>query len=120
MGGPGHVRAVTGGVASPYKSVLHRGQYLLGDKGMLLSRNLIGPFKETEITGAADRNFNYQLARLWVKSEHAIGILKGRWSSLKELRLSLLTDKQFSFALAWIMACVVLHNVCLEKGNRFP
>lgn len=75
------------------------GQDLLGDKGMLYSRNLIGPFKEPEITGPEHRNFNYQLARLRVKSEHTIGILKGRWGSLKELRLALSTDKGDTFPL---------------------
>lgn len=87
---------------------------------MLYSRNLIGSFKEPEITGPEYQNFNYQLARLRVESEHMIGILKGRWGSLKELRLAFSTDKQFSVALTWVMACVVLHNVCVEKGDTFP
>ncbi|KAK1861463.1 hypothetical protein I4F81_004047 [Pyropia yezoensis] len=87
------------------------GQYLLGDQGMLYSRNLIGPCKQPEMNGPEHRNFNYQLARLRVKSEHTIGILKGRWGSLEELRIALSTDKHFSFALTWVMAYVVLHNV---------
>jgi len=96
------------------------GQYLLGDKGMLYSRHVIGPFKEPECTCAEHRNYNYQLARLRVKSEHAIGILKGRWGSLKELRLTLATDRQFSFAMTWITACIVLHNICVDEGDDFP
>jgi len=52
------------------------GQYLLGDKGMLYSRHVIGPFKKQECTCSEHRSYNYQLARLRVTSEHAIGVLK--------------------------------------------
>ena len=96
------------------------GQYLLGDKGMPYSRDVIGPLKEPECTCAEHRSYNYQLARLRVKSEHAIGILKGRWGGLKELRLTLATDRQISFAMTWITACIVLHNICVDEGDDFP
>jgi len=96
------------------------GQFLLGDKGMPYSRFVIRPFKEPECTCAEHRNFNYQLARLRVKFEHAMGILKGRWSSVKELRLVLAADLHFSFALSWITAFIVLQNVCVEVGDGFP
>ena len=68
------------------------GKYLLGDKGTLYSRHVIRPFKGPDCTCAEHRNYNYQLARLRDKSEHAICIFKGRWGSLKELRLTLATD----------------------------
>jgi len=96
------------------------GEYLLGDKGMLYTSRVIGPFKEPDCTSPAERNFNYQLARLRDKSEHTISILKGRWSSLKEVRVALATDKQFSFAMGWVVACCVLHNFCVKEGDAFP
>jgi len=96
------------------------GQYLLGDMGMLYSRHVIGPFKEPECAFAEHRNYDHQLARLQVKSEHAIGILKGRWGSLKELRLTLATDRQFSFSMTWITACILIHNICVDEGEDFP
>lgn len=56
--------------------------------------------------------FNYRLSRARMVTEGAYGQLKGRWrvllrkceSSRNEVRLSTL-------------ACVVLHNVCIEKGD---
>ena len=63
------------------------GQYLLGDKGMKYSSWVIGPFLRPQLTSSDRRNFNYQLARLRVRSEHAIGVLKGRFASLRELRV---------------------------------
>jgi len=93
---------------------------MLGDKGMLYSRFVIGRFNEPECICPDHRNFNYQLARLRVKPEHAIGILKGPWRNLKEMRLWIATDCQFAFAMWWIMACIALHNVCVEEGEGFP
>ena len=95
------------------------GEYFFGDKGMLYTSRVIGPFKEPNRTSPAERNFSYQLDCLRVKSEHTIGILKGRWSSLKELRVALATDKQFSFAMGWVLACCVLHNFCVKEGDAF-
>jgi len=95
------------------------GQYLLADKGMLYTRHVIGPFKRPECKTAAGKNYNYQLARLPVKSEHTIGILKGRWGSLKELQVGLASDAHFSFAMEWIVAFCVLHNVCVARGDAF-
>jgi len=83
-------------------------------------RHVIGSFKDPECTCAEHRNKNYQLARLRVKSEDAIGILKGRSGSLKELRLMLATDRQFSFASTWITTCTVLHKICVDEGDDFP
>jgi len=60
------------------------------------------------------------LARLRVKSEHTIGSLKRRWGSLKELRVGLASDAHFYFAMDWIVACYVLHNVCVARGDDFP
>ena len=54
------------------------------------------------------------------ESEKTIGRLKGRWSSLKELRVALSTDKQFSFAMGWVVACCVPHNFCVKEVEAFP
>lgn len=32
----------------------------------------------------------------------------------------LATDRHFSVAMSWIMACIELHNVCVEVGDGFP
>ena len=39
---------------------------------------------------------------------------------MKELRLTLATDRQLSFAMTWITACIVLHNICVGEGDDFP
>jgi len=57
------------------------------------------------------------LERLRLKSEHTIRILKGRWGSLQELRVGLASDAYLSFAMDWIVACCVMQNVCVARGD---
>jgi len=93
------------------------GQYLLGDKGMKYSSWVIGPFLRPQLTSSDRRNFNYQLARLRVRSEHAIGVLKGRFASLRELRVRLSGPRDFDDATGWILSCCVLHNICVQMED---
>ena len=65
-------------------------------------------------TTANRRNFNYQLARLRARSEHAIGVLKGRFLSLRELRVRLSGEDDFNNATSLVLSCCVIHNICCQ------
>lgn len=52
-----------------------------------------------------------------MRSEHTIGIFKGRFCSLKELRLGIGSHKVFAHATYWILACCVLHNICQAENH---
>ncbi|PIL29073.1 hypothetical protein GSI_09121 [Ganoderma sinense ZZ0214-1] len=45
---------------------------------------------------------------------HAIGYLKGRFQSLKSLRLLIKDEESHKFATYWMLACVVVHNFAME------
>ncbi|POW14525.1 hypothetical protein PSTT_02899 [Puccinia striiformis] len=63
--------------------------------------------------------FNYLLAQNHVQIKCCIGALKGRFQSLKGLRLRIGDGRDQIRALdAWIMACGVLHNF-LNQGDDF-
>ena len=47
-------------------------------------------------------------------SEHAIGFLKGRWHSLKHLRVRITDERSHKFATYWIVACVGLHAFAMQ------
>jgi len=66
---------------------LSLGELFLGDKGMHYTNRAVGPHIEQSGQTTSNQNLNWQLARLRVISEHTFGIEKGRWASLKELRL---------------------------------
>jgi len=36
------------------------------------------------------------------------------------MRVGLASDALFSFAMDWIVACCVLHNVCVARDDEFP
>lgn len=68
-------------------------------------------------TTADHRNYNFQWAWLWVQSEHTIGFLNGRWSSLKELWLHIASDEAFAHATDWVLVCCVLHQICMAGDD---
>ena len=49
-----------------------------------------------------------------IRSEHAIGFLKGRFSSLKHLRINIVDEASHAYATYWIAACICLHNFAME------
>ena len=64
--------------------------------------------------------FNDAAASIRVTVEHAFGMLKGRWSSLRELRTQIRKTTDLTRAIFWISACTVLHNLLLDiEGEDF-
>ena len=53
------------------------------------------------------------VSRLRVKSEHAIGFLKGRFQSLMGLRVRIDDKRSHQYAAYWAVTCVALHNFAL-------
>jgi hypothetical protein len=55
-----------------------------------------------------------------IRSEHAIGFLKGRFHSLKSLRVNINDARSHKFATYWVAACIGLHSFamqCEEEEN---
>lgn len=46
-----------------------------------------------------------------------MGCFKGRWECLRELRCQISTETNVDMAIACIIACCVLHNVCNALGD---
>ena len=44
-----------------------------------------------------------------------MGYLRGRFQSLKELRIRIRNAKDLDYAVAWINACIVLHAFCMDQ-----
>jgi hypothetical protein len=55
-----------------------------------------------------------------VKSEHAMGYLKGRFSSLRGLRQQIDDTRDHKRALAWVKTCIVIHTLVsfVEEGDE--
>jgi hypothetical protein len=57
-----------------------------------------------------------------IRSEHAIGFIKGRFQSLKGLRVNIKDEKTHKFATYWVAACVGVHAFAMqcEEEERGP
>ena len=62
---------------------------------------------------------NYHVSAVHVRSEHCVGFLKGRWSSLRGLHIAITDEKSLHFATLWIIGCIHLHAFAMkhEEGQ---
>jgi hypothetical protein len=74
---------------------------------------VVCPYKKPESEAPENTPFNNQVSMLRIRSEHAIGFLKGRFQSLKGLRVSINDEKSHKYATYWAMCCISLHNVAM-------
>lgn len=95
------------------------GEFLLADSAYGVSRFCVPPFKSPAAKHPDNAAFNYYLAHSRVRNEHCIGVLKGRWQSLKELRNRLQNDEGMERICHWVFACCVLHNIMVHINERW-
>lgn len=49
-----------------------------------------------------------------IRSEHAIGFLKGRCQSLKSVRVNIVDERTHKFATYWVLACATVHTFAMK------
>ena len=94
-------------------------QFLLADSAYASDQYTIPAYKGKELLDRRNVNFNYRLAQSRVRIEHAIGVLKGRFSSLRELRTQIRNRKEMKVTIKWIISCVVLHNLLADLKDQW-
>lgn len=54
-----------------------------------------------------------------MRSEHCVGYVKGRWASLRGLRVSIKGERGIQYATLWIITCIHLHAFAMrhERGE---
>lgn len=96
-------------------------EYILGDKAYRITRRCMTPYKEPlagRVVGGY-KDFNERLAEARVIVEHAFGILKNRWGSLRGLPIYIRNKSDHGRAIGWITACIVIHNfLCDYEDDR--
>lgn len=92
------------------------GEYLLADSGYTVCDFVIPCLKRCR--GHSLRQdqdaFNKEISFIRVTIEHCIGMVKGRFQSLKELRLVIDDAISAERANQWIRACLILHNFLIS------
>lgn len=89
--------------------------HLVGDQAYKLHENLLVPYRDNGHLTERQRNYNFSHASARIVIERAFGLLKGRFRSL----LTILAIDRVDLIPMHILACCVLHNVCLLKGDEF-
>lgn len=88
--------------------------HLIGDAVYGLHEHLMVPYPDDENNTKQQRNYNlcHSSGRIMIK--RAFALLKGRWRSL----LHVLAISRMDFTSDHILACCVLHNICLLKQDE--
>ena len=64
--------------------------------------------------------YNRFVSGVRICSEHCIGFLKGRWSSLRCLPVCIDNSEGLRYATLWVSACVYLHAFAMNhEDGRF-
>ena len=84
------------------------GEYLLADGGYILNSRTLIPYKTP--TGE-QIEFNRKISSARIIVEHVMGLLKGRWCSLRSLRIQIHKREDTEKVNNWIVCCLILHNM---------
>lgn len=84
---------------------------------------MAAPYKAPEKLWPENEIFNNHLSIIRIQSGHAIGFVKGRFQSLKRLRIFIKDEKSHHFATYWVLACIAVHCFAMsceeeERGDN--
>ncbi|XP_036339349.1 putative nuclease HARBI1 [Rhagoletis pomonella] len=86
--------------------------HLLGDSAYPIRNFLLIPYMDYGNLTEQEKMYNYKLSQTRMRIENAFGLLKCRFRQLMRLDfLEVETTTKF------IMACCVLHNICIDKQD---
>ncbi|XP_043276044.1 putative nuclease HARBI1 [Venturia canescens] len=87
--------------------------HLVGDSAYKLHENLLTPYRDNGHLTERQRNYNFSQSSARIAIERAFGLLKGRFRSL----LTVLAVDRVIKIPKHVLACCVLHNICLTRDN---
>ncbi|XP_067215666.1 uncharacterized protein [Linepithema humile] len=87
--------------------------HLLGDAAYSIQKCIMVPFKDNGHLTNAQITYNTRLSQARMMIERAIGLLKGRFRSL----LDTLPMRRTDLIPKYIVACCILHNICINHDD---
>ncbi|POV96472.1 hypothetical protein PSHT_15116 [Puccinia striiformis] len=94
-------------------------QFLIADSAYTNDQYVVPAYKGKDLLDDWNVDFNYHLAQSQVRIEHAIGILKGRFSSLRKMRSQIRGPKEMKAVVKWIITCIILHNLLADLKDQW-
>lgn len=74
----------------------------------------MAPFKKPDSELPNNEIFNNHVSIVRIRSEHAIGFLKGRFQSLKGLHIKIKDENSHKFATYWVASCIGIHAFAMK------
>ncbi|CAI6359314.1 unnamed protein product [Macrosiphum euphorbiae] len=90
--------------------------HLIGDSAYTLHEHLMVPYRDNGHLTQKQKNFNFCHSSARMAIERSFGLVKGRFRSL----LTTLDMKRVDLIPKYIIACCILHNICLLQNDEFP
>jgi hypothetical protein len=94
-------------------------EYILADAGYALKPYVIVPFKQPAASLPHNRIFNELFSSCRCLIEHANGIWKNRWASLKGVRTQIRSKADFKVINTHILICIILHNILISFNDEW-
>ena len=90
---------------------------MLGDSSFKVSSIMIPAFKKPfrSDLGREESVFNSMLAKIRIRSEHCIGLLKAIFQYLKRIRTLVKDKNSMKWTNRYILAAAVLHNLMIKQ-----
>ncbi|XP_039310273.1 putative nuclease HARBI1 [Solenopsis invicta] len=96
------------------KKYFPRNEFILADKAYPVSNWCIPPYIDRGNLTRAQRHFNESVSKTRQTIERAFALLFGRFRRLKYLDMN-----RIDMIPATVIACCVLHNICIDSGDDF-
>lgn len=97
------------------KEYFYQDMHLIADSAYTLQQHVMVPFRDDGHLTIEQIHFNKVLSRTRMIVERSIGLLKLRWRCL----LNKLDMRRTDLIPYYVLACCILHNICLKEGDRF-
>jgi hypothetical protein len=81
---------------------------------------MLTPYRSAETANSRENtDFNAVFSAGRVVVEHVMGLLKGRWTSLKGIRLQVKSLSDLVRVNEWILSCLILHNIVQGRNDEW-
>ncbi|MBW0573092.1 hypothetical protein O181_112807 [Austropuccinia psidii MF-1] len=106
-------------IAQTTQEFYEKNHYLLSDSAYESSPWVVLAYKGAVAQNEDNCPFNYCLAKSRVRIEHAIGILKGQWFSLREMKNQMRDNHEIEYFVSWVVSCTILHDMLAQIGDEW-
>ena len=106
-------------IAQDPEKFFDQNQFLLADSAYTSNQYTLPAYKGKYLLERQNIDFNYRLAQSCVRIEHAIGILKGQFSSLREIWSQICNCHEMKGTIKWIISCIILHNLLADLKDQW-